>query len=138
MRGIPTCFEDIHKQVSRYQLHYYRVLLFISYISNTTTSTTIATHHHHHQTHPSNNNSTTMSSQQSTDYMQYMYIPNLVGKQILRVPVLPCDEQTLATTPALTRSSSPVSPASPRPSLYSRESSPAPSVRSLESVRSVE
>ena len=39
-----------------------------------------------------------------------MYIPNLVGKQILRVPVLPCEEQTLSTTPALSRSVSIKSP----------------------------
>lgn len=51
--------------------------------------------------HPKSNpkmSSTTMQS------VQFMYIPNLVGRQILRVPVLPCEEQTLLTTPGLSYS----------------------------------
>jgi hypothetical protein len=62
--------------------------------------------------------------------IQYMYIPNLVGKQILRVPVLPCESQTLKTSPALSLDTSPAPTANT--GYFSRESSPAVSVQSVE------
>lgn len=68
-----------------------------------------------------------MSSQ--TASIQYMYIPNLVGRQMLRVPVLPCEEQTLQTTPALSLNTT----SEPMKDTYSREASPSPSV-SVEEV----
>lgn len=50
-----------------------------------------------------------------TTTTQYIYIPNLVGKQILRVPVLPCEEQPLETTPALSLPADPSSDSAPAP-----------------------
>lgn len=51
----------------------------------------------------------------TTETIQYIYIPNLVGKQILRVPVLPCEEQILSTTPGLSLSADSTSAPAPQP-----------------------
>ncbi|KAF2121140.1 hypothetical protein BDV96DRAFT_563668 [Lophiotrema nucula] len=63
--------------------------------------------------------------------IQYVYIPNLVGRQMLRVPVLPCDEldktsTNITSTPLKVNTSTFVS----RPS-YTRESSPTVSIESV-------
>lgn len=78
-------------------LHYYTTILYTPLYT-----TTINHNHTYHYilkyttllqtTHPH-----TMSSPQPT--IQYVYIPNLVGKQVLRVPVLPCEDQILDSTP---------------------------------------
>ncbi|KAH9881862.1 hypothetical protein J1614_001033 [Plenodomus biglobosus] len=69
----------------------------------------------------------------SSPTTQYVYIPNLVGRQMLRIPLdeveaegqitLCSDRSTVNTTTSST---------------YSRESSPSPSVKSVESVQSNE
>lgn len=92
-------------------------------------SMTTSSRHHFYSTHQrsrsAQRNSIDMSSPAE---IQYMYIPNLVGKQILRVPVLPCESQTLKTTPALSLDTAPKMTTS----YYSRETSPAVSVESVE------
>lgn len=72
----------------------------------------------------------------SSPSTQYVYIPNLVGRQMLRIPVMPCSEDmsaieaitsesllTLDTSIATTSSSS-----------YTRDSSPTRSVESVDEL----
>jgi hypothetical protein len=77
---------------------------------------------------------TTMSSQ------TYVYIPNLVGRQMLRIPVIPCEEADYSEEPELSTSNASTfdfvnTTTTSRPT--SRESSPSPSV-SVESVDELE
>jgi hypothetical protein len=65
---------------------------------------------------------TTMSSPS----MQYVYIPNLVGRQMLRIPV---DD---VETEDITNNSS--QPTTSTPTSYTRGSSPSPSISSVSSV----
>ncbi|KAF2799868.1 hypothetical protein K505DRAFT_320909, partial [Melanomma pulvis-pyrius CBS 109.77] len=68
---------------------------------------------------------------------QYVYIPNLVGRQMLRIPVLPCDEDmSISTTiesssPFLTLHTTATSMTTPS---FSRDASPAPSVESVDEL----
>jgi hypothetical protein len=64
-----------------------------------------------------------MSISTASTSIQYMYIPNLVGRQILRVPVLPCEEQTLLTSPGLSYSENTM-PSTYNGTFISRSSTP--------------
>lgn len=66
----------------------------------------------------------------SSPATQYVYIPNLVGRQMLRIPLDDVEaEGQISVTSTSTQYSN---------SSYSRESSPSPSVKSVESVDSAE
>jgi hypothetical protein len=75
---------------------------------------------------------TTMSSQ------TYVYIPNLVGRQMLRIPITPCEETdyTEDSEPSTT-STYDFSYTSTTSSMSTRDSSPSPSV-SVEEVDELE
>ncbi|KAF2677166.1 hypothetical protein K458DRAFT_436800 [Lentithecium fluviatile CBS 122367] len=82
--------------------------------------------HYNTNTQP-NQRYSTMSSQ------AYVYIPNLVGRQMLRIPVIPCEEADYTEQPQLTTTSAPklsLNTTSSMPS--SRELSPSLSVDELE------
>ena len=68
----------------------------------------------------------------TTEQIQYVYIPNLVGKQMLRVPVLPCDDITTSTysTPGLVLNTS-SAPIKATFTNRSRETSPTVSIESV-------
>ncbi|KAL6710180.1 hypothetical protein ACN47E_009971 [Coniothyrium glycines] len=66
----------------------------------------------------------------SSPETQYVYIPNLVGRQMLRIKLDEVEAEghiSVTTTPTQPPSSSSSSPT------YSRESSPSPSEESIES-----
>jgi hypothetical protein len=67
---------------------------------------------------------------------QYVYIPNLVGRQMLRIPVMPCDDvistiEPITSASLLTLDTSIVTASS---SSYTRDSSPARSVESVDEL----
>jgi hypothetical protein len=73
----------------------------------------------------------------SSSTVTYAYIPNLVGRQMLRVPFLPCEEdisiekiETSTSSRSLTLDTTSTS----MTSSYSRDTSPAPSFESIEEV----
>jgi hypothetical protein len=71
---------------------------------------------------------TTMSSQ------AYVYIPNLVGRQMLRIPIIPCEEADYSEESEHSASTQKLSDAKTTSSMpTSRETSPSPSV-SVEEV----
>ncbi|CAO2654632.1 Nn.00g113650.m01.CDS01 [Neocucurbitaria sp. VM-36] len=62
----------------------------------------------------------------SSPATQYVYIPNLVGRQMLRIPLDEVEAEGQISIPTTqTTTSSP-------PSAYTRDSSPSPSVESVE------
>ncbi|KAI8942425.1 hypothetical protein NX059_000497 [Plenodomus lindquistii] len=69
----------------------------------------------------------------SSPTTQYVYIPNLVGRQMLRIPL---DE--VEAEGQITLSSDRSTDNSTTSSSYSRGSSPSPSIKSVESVSSDE
>jgi hypothetical protein len=83
-------------------------------------------HHHHHHHHHNNNNN------MSSPATQYVYIPNLVGRQMLRVPLEDVDVDDIASyTPASSQTTS-TTPSSPPP--FTRTVSRSPSISSVEST----
>jgi len=66
---------------------------------------------------------------------QYVYIPNLVGRQMLRIPILACEEEpTTTVAPSVPQLRLDTTSTSMAPQPYSRDSSPAPSVDSVEEI----
>jgi hypothetical protein len=77
-------------------------------------------HHHHH---------TNMSSPAA----QYVYIPNLVGRQMLRIPLEDVEvDDMVSYTPASSQTTSTTSSPSPPP--FARTVSRSPSISSVEST----
>lgn len=70
----------------------------------------------------------------SSPQYQYVYIPNLVGRQMLRIPIE--DMSAENTIPTTTTTTTPLSlnttSTSSSSSSFSRETSPAPSVESVQ------
>ncbi|KAF2855565.1 hypothetical protein T440DRAFT_463963 [Plenodomus tracheiphilus IPT5] len=69
----------------------------------------------------------------SSPTTQYVYIPNLVGRQMLRIPLDQVEAEghiTISSERSITNTNT--------SSTYSRESSPSPSIKSVESVESNE
>jgi hypothetical protein len=83
-------------------------------------------HYHHQQDHHTN---TTMSSPAA----QYVYIPNLVGRQMLRIPLEDVEvDDMVSYTPASSQTTSTTSCPSPPP--FARTASRSPSISSVEST----
>jgi hypothetical protein len=89
--------------------------------------------HHSYPTYPptrSNNRHFCTANMSAHTSIQYMYIPNLVGRQILRVPLMPCESQTLDTTPSPSFNAPSTAPIMPN-TTYSRDTSPTLSTGSV-------
>ncbi|KNG51721.1 malic acid transporter [Stemphylium lycopersici] len=100
-----------------YQTHYSYYIVSITTTTTTTTTPTPRTSTNIHQT---NNN-------MSSPATQYVYVPNLVGGQMLRLPI-----EDISSDDEITTTQQPI--ASPTlSSRYTRDSSPSPSVESVES-----
>ena len=89
-------------------------------------------HHHHHHNYNYNHNHPNHHYTMSSPAPQYVYIPNLVGRQMLRVPLEDVEvEDMVSYTPT---SSQTTSTTSPSPPPFNRTVSRSPSISSVEST----
>jgi hypothetical protein len=83
---------------------------------------------HYHHTILSTSNATSPIHNMSSPATQYVYIPNLVGRQMLRIPI-----EEVETEGQISTTQQPI--ASPTlSSRYTRDSSPSPSMESVSST----
>jgi hypothetical protein len=94
--------------------------------------TSLLNHYHYHY-HYHYHTKTTTNTNMSSPTAQYVYIPNLVGRQMLRIPLEDVEvDDMVSYTPASSQTTSTASSPSPPP--FARTVSRSPSISSVEST----